>query len=87
LHKLHLKITWEIALKKLIKSRDRIYHSANNHKIPSCHKMMFDCHNVSKGQIKLLKELASVYEELDADYQSIDLIDLEFYERWLNGRY
>ena len=77
----------ETALKKLVKFKNRNLKPANNHKIPSYHKMMFDCHNVSKGQINLLKELVSVYEELDEDYRSIDLIDLEFYERWLNGRY
>lgn len=34
---------------------------------------------------KLYDELSTINLQLDKDFQAIDVIDLEFYERWLNG--
>ena len=77
----------DIAVKKLVKFKNRICKPANNHKIPSCHIMRDKNHNVSKGLRKIMQELAPIYEELDGDFAVVDFMDLEFYERWVNGRY
>ena len=74
-------------MKKLVKFKNRIFKSANNHKIPSCHELRDKNHNVSKGLRKIMQDLAPIYKDLDADFGAIDFMDLEFYERWLNGRY
>lgn len=44
-------------------------------------------HNVSKDIARAYLEMSPVYLELDADFQKIDVVDLDFYERWLNERY
>ena len=49
--------------------------------------MIVKNHNVSKGLRKIMEELAPIYEDLDGDFAVVDFMDLEFYERWLNGRY
>ena len=82
-----LRIIGEDALKKLLKNKNRICQSANNHKIPRIHKLTICNHNVSKGLQEIFEELAPIYEELGSEFSAIDLVDLEFYERWLNGRY
>lgn len=87
MHKLEVRFVGEVALKKLVKNKNRIYQFANNHKIPSIHKLTIYNHNVSKGLQEIFRELAPIYEELDGGFATIDLMDLEFYERWLNGRY
>ncbi len=87
LHKLEISSIGEITLRKLLKNKNRIYQFANNHKIPSIHKKMRQQHNVSKGIQEIFRELAPIYEELNKDFCATDLMDLEFYERWLNGRY
>ena len=87
MHKLEVRFVGDIALKKLVKNKNRIYQSANNHKIPSIHKIIQRKHNVSKGLQEIFRELAPIYEVLDIDFCVADLMDLEFYERWLNGRY
>lgn len=73
-------------MKKLIKNKNITCQSANNHKIPSCHIMGVNNHNVSKGLKKIMELLTPIYKDLDGDFSSVDLVDLEFYERWLNGR-
>jgi hypothetical protein len=87
LHKLEVRLFGDKALKKIVRNKNRIYQSANNHKIPSCHNLRCCNHNVSKGLRKIMEELAPIYKELDNDFAPIDFMDLEFYERWLNGRY
>ena len=32
-----------------------------------------------------MQELSPIYQELDDDFQTIDVVDLIYYERWLNG--
>ena len=82
-----LRIIGEDALKKLLKNKNRICQSANNHKIPRIHKLYASKHIVSKGLEKALESMASIYREIGKEFEAVDLIDLEFYERWLNGRY
>ncbi len=87
LHKLILRLFRSRVLKKLVKLKNRTYKSANNHKIPSCNILKSNSHNVSKGLRKIIDDLAPIYKELNSNFEPIDLMDLEFYERWLNGRY
>jgi hypothetical protein len=42
-------------------------------------------HIVSKEWSDVYSELLPVYDDIDNDCMAIDLIDLIFYERWLNG--
>ena len=42
---------------------------------------------MSKDFQKEIEGLRYVYEELDEEYSAIDMVDLIFYERWLNERY
>ena len=72
-------------MKKVIKIKNRSFKSANNHKIQNYHKFYEKKHIVSKGLEEIYYQLAPIYQELDEDFQKTDLIDLEFYERWLNG--
>ena len=74
-------------MKKLIKNKNRYLKSANNHKIPNYHILMGFNHNVSKGLRNIFRDLTPIYDSLNADFDALGLVDLEFYERWLNGRY
>ena len=70
----------------MVKKKNRTFKFANNHKT-NYHKLKLKNHSVSKGLRKIMQELAPIYEELDGDFAVVDFMDLEFYERWLNGRY
>ena len=70
--------------KKLVKKKNRTFKFANNHKT-NYHKLSAKNHIVSKGLENDYLELAPIYQEILQDFEAIDLIDLEFYERWLNG--
>ena len=72
-------------MKKLVRNKNRTFKSVNNHKIQIYHKLRTSQHNVYGRLNDIYQELSSIYYDLDYDYQAIDLIDLEFYERWLNG--
>ena len=72
-------------MRKLLKKKNRSYKSVNNHKIKIYHKKESNNHKVIKDYEKLYKELSPIYQELDYDYSMVDMIDLIFYERWLNG--
>ena len=74
-------------MKKLNKKKNRSWKSVNNHKIRIYHKFSTSKHNVSREVIDAYAEMTPIYQELSADFEQPDLIDLEFYERWLNGRY
>lgn len=75
---------WRITLKKLIRKKNISKKSVNNHKIKN-HKFYANNHIVSKEIEEIYTSLTPVYQTLNADYERVDLIDLEFYERWLNG--
>lgn len=70
--------------KILIKNKNITFKIANNHKT-IYHKLGFRNHIVSKGLIWDYSMLIPIYQELAEDFERSDLIDLEFYERWLNG--
>lgn len=72
-------------MKKLTRKKNRSLKSVNNHKIQIHHKNSRLNHNVSMEIIKAYAEMSPIYQGLDSDYGKIDLVDLEFYERWLNG--
>ena len=72
-------------MKKIIKNKNRSLKSVNNHKIKIYHKKYGRNHIVSKDLSSLYESLGPIYQELDSDYMAIDMIDLIFYERWLNG--
>ena len=69
---------------KILKKKNILVKIVNNHKTTIYHKLFVKNHRVSKGYDIDYSCLASVYSELDRDFQSIDLIDLKFYERWLD---
>ena len=72
-------------MRKLVKKKNRTYKSVNNHKIKIYHKKDRNNHRVIKDYKKIYDELSPIYQELNEDYSMIDMIDLIFYERWLNG--
>lgn len=71
-------------MKKIIKKKNRSFKSVNNHKTKIYHKKYNIKHIVSKDYEKLYASLSPIYQDLDRDYMDIDLMDLIFYERWLN---
>ena len=71
----------------MLKNKNRKLKFVNNHKTQIYHKKLYSQHIVSKEWESVYSSLAPIYQSLDSDYVAIDLIDLEFYERWLNGRY
>ena len=83
MHKVLLTLQ-ERTLEKIIKNKNRTFKFANNHKIQNYHKFFGKNHIVSMGCYDY-SQLSHIYRELDDDFQRVDLIDLEFYERWLNG--
>lgn len=72
-------------LKKIIKKKNRRLKSVNNHKIKIYHKKASLNHIVSKDLEDVYASLSPIYQQLESDFMAIDMIDLIFYERWLNG--
>ena len=85
MHKVLLDFCRSLTLEKMIKNKNRNFKFAHNLKIQNYHKLYGKKHIVSKGLEEIYSRLAPIYQELDTDFQKTDLIDLEFYERWLNG--
>ena len=71
-------------MKKILKKKNIVFKYVNNHKTTNYHILFVINHNVSKGLERVYSNLAPIYAELENDFQTIDLIDLKFYERWLN---
>jgi hypothetical protein len=71
-------------LKKILKKKNIVFKYVNNHKTTNYHILFVINHNVSKGLERVYSNLAPIYAELENDFQTIDLIDLKFYERWLD---
>lgn len=74
-------------MKKLAKKTNRYRKSVNNLDIKFFHIFFDKNHIVSKEWVRVMSELAPVYQELNDDFEKIDVVDLIYYERWLNGRY
>ena len=72
-------------MEKIIKKRNRTFKNVNNHKTKIYHIFGDKNHTLNKEIIQTMKELSLVYEDLDKDFQKVDLVDLIYYERWLNG--
>ncbi len=73
-------------MKKVLKNKHRYVKFVNNLGVKS-HIYYAFRHILSKDIIKAYPDMSEIYAELDADFQKIDVVDLEFYERWLNERY
>jgi len=72
-------------LKKVIKKKNRSIKNVNNHKIKIYHKSKANTHTMNKDIGEIYKDLCPIYQELEKDFMPVDMIDLIFYERWLNG--
>ncbi|MBE5739043.1 MAG: hypothetical protein E7354_04895 [Clostridiales bacterium] len=73
-------------MKNILKNKHRYRKIVNNLDI-KIHIYYPKSHNVSKGIIQAYLDMSAVYIDLDSDFQKIDVVDLDFYERWLNERY
>ena len=56
----------------------------NNQKENLHHNLCKLYHIMSKDLRAIYDSLRPIYEELDEDFQAIDVVDLIYYERWLN---
>lgn len=74
-----------VILGKILKKRNRIRKFVNNHKTKIYHTKLDHWHMMSKEIIQAMQELSPIYQELNDDFQTIDVVDLIYYERWLNG--
>ncbi len=70
---------------KKLKNKNRRVKSVNNYKTKLHHKSLRCWHSMSKDLTAIYDSLRPIYEELDSDFQKIDVVDLIYYERWLNG--
>ena len=70
---------------KKIKNKNKLFKFVNNHKTKLHHKTHKFYHIMSKDLQTIYDSLRPIYEELDKDFQMIDVVDLIYYERWLNG--
>ena len=70
---------------KKIKNKNRLFKFVNNQKENLHHNLCKLYHIMSKDLQTIYDSLRPIYEELDKDFQMIDVVDLIYYERWLNG--
>jgi len=71
-------------MKKVIKKKNIYFKCVNNHKIQIRHKFITKNHNVNGELSEIYLSMQPIYQDIDEEFMSIDLMDLEFYERWLN---
>jgi len=71
-------------LKKLLKNKNIYVKTVNNHKTQVYHKFWDKYHILSKGYRENISDMLHIYQDIDNDFTKVDLIDLNFYERWLN---
>ncbi|MBE5736569.1 MAG: hypothetical protein E7356_04395 [Clostridiales bacterium] len=71
-------------MKKVGLLKNRKYNLVNNHNTGIYHLLWEYPHNMSKGIVQAYASMSPIYKMLDREFSSIDLIDLELYERWLN---
>ena len=72
-------------MEKIIKKRNSYLKFVNNHKTKIYHIFGSYYHMLNKDIVLAYQELVPIYQELDRDFQAIDVVDLIYYERWLNG--
>ena len=73
-------------MKNLLKKTNSIVKVVNNLPIKE-HYFYCRRHIMSRDYIDAMSIMVPIYEELDSEYAAIDMVDLIFYERWLNERY
>lgn len=73
----------ETPVKKIIKRTFISLKSVNNQRT-NLHNRYGCLHSISKDIKDIYYSLCPIYEELDKDFQAIDVMDLIYYERWLN---
>ena len=71
-------------MKKILKNKNIYSKFVNNHKTIIYHTKANKYHILSKEYVKYLDVLTPIYQDCENDFDAIDLIDLENYERWLN---
>ena len=71
--------------KKLVLKKNKYFKSVHNFKHTKINKLRCCLHNVSKDIIKAYASMIPIYSNICKDFSQVDLVDLEMYERWLNG--
>ena len=84
MHKLFLEYLRGYNVKKVVLLKNRKCKLVNNYNTGIYHLLWGCPHNMSKGIEYAYASMSPVYKMLDREFSSIDLIDLELYERWLN---
>ena len=88
MHKLFINERWTYigrkTLKKILKNKNIYGKFVNNHKTIIYHNFWDKYHMLSKGYANYFNVLTPIYQDIEKDFGAIDLIDLDFYERWLN---
>ena len=74
----------KISFNKIVKNKNIKFKSVNNHKTKIYHKGSKSWHTISKDWQKIYQMLSPLYQELDKDFGAVDVVDLIYYERWLN---
>lgn len=69
-------------VKKFCKRKNIRFKSVNNQ--TNRHRKTDIWHTISKDIKSIYESLRPIYEELDRDFQTVDVVDLIYYERWLN---
>ena len=70
-------------MKKFRKYKNIRLKSVNNQ--TSNRHRYFKCwHIMSKDLSSIYEDLRPIYAQLDKDFQAVDVVDLIYYERWLN---
>ena len=72
-------------MKKIVSGKNICHKYEHNLKSKIFHVGGHDYHILSKDLIQIYADLSPIYADLDRDYSRVDLIDYEYYERWLNG--
>ncbi len=72
-------------MKKRLKNKNTRKIIVNNHNTKIHHKYFPKFHIMGKDLSSIYEELRPIYHELDKDFEMVDVVDLIYYERWLNG--
>ena len=88
MHKLLLNLkvgkAMKISFNKNVKNKNIKFKSVNNHKTKIYHNLSRTWHSISKDWQKIYDMLSPLYQELERDFGAVDVMDLIYYERWLN---